>query len=490
MTSTPRSTPTPGLARPRQRPDRSTPHAEPRATPRTDLGRARALGVDGRHLLARLIESPDLAREVRALSPVSFASLVRELGVEDAGALVALATTPQLVAAFDEHLFENDRPGERETLEPRRLAAWLEVMLEGGAPAAAARLAELSPDFVLAALTTLVSVLDHDALRERLSYDAGDDDDAAAAVDKALESCLSHERDGYLVVSRDGLGWDAVLELLLALDAAHRPLLERLLDRAARLSAPLLGDLDELHHALTLGDALADDVEGEREARRSAQGFVEPRSARAFLTLARDPAPPSARDPLTSAYFRELEPAAALRGAGPSRDAAPTRGARGSRGALPASAPSSGAARLDGLVRAGATTRAPSLEAWRALADESPEIFAARLEELAYLTNVLAAAATTPSGERMTAVEAAEAALATVTHGAALVASKGALLGAIAHTEALRAQPADLLFRRASGALAREGRDALVRSLADLEAPPPRTGPRRKRARGRLATAR
>ena len=71
-------------------------------------------------LLARLIGSPDLARTVRALPLGTFAALVRHVGVEDAGEIVALATTDQLVAAFDEDLFVNTRPGERETFDPRR----------------------------------------------------------------------------------------------------------------------------------------------------------------------------------------------------------------------------------------------------------------------------------------------------------------------------------------------------------------------------------
>jgi hypothetical protein len=435
-----------------------------------------------RHLLARLIESPALAAEVRALSPTSFASLVRELGVEDAGELVSLATTEQLVAAFDEHLFTNQRPGEREVLDPERFAAWLEVLLEAGAERAAARLAELSEDFVLAALTSLLCVFDHDALRERLSGGSSGggapgwgDDEPAAAVDKALESCLSLELDGYLLVSRDGAGWDAVLDVLLALDRQHRALFERLLDRAARLTAPLLDDLDELGEALTQGDALADDVEGERELRRGARGFVAAESARAFLELARASPTKAERDPLTRAYFRGLDaPARGPAGPGPARArAAPRALERPSR--------------LAELVRQasarGEPERAPSLEAWSLLAREAPERFDERLEELAYLANVLVAGASTAEGERLSAVLAAEAALATVAYGAALAATERARTGprgartkrghasspcASELAAALAEHPADLLFRRGAGALAARRGGPFVRSFAEL----------------------
>ena len=42
-----------------------------------------------RSLLARLIQTPDLDRIVRDLPSADFAALVREIGVEDAGELVA-----------------------------------------------------------------------------------------------------------------------------------------------------------------------------------------------------------------------------------------------------------------------------------------------------------------------------------------------------------------------------------------------------------------
>lgn len=80
-------------------------------------------------LLARLIEDPDLPARIRELSSERFTALVHEVGVADAGELVALATTEQLVAAFDEDLFVNTRPGEREVFDRQRFVTWLEVLL-------------------------------------------------------------------------------------------------------------------------------------------------------------------------------------------------------------------------------------------------------------------------------------------------------------------------------------------------------------------------
>jgi hypothetical protein len=209
-------------------------------------------------LLARMIEDPDFVGTIRAMPTQAFTAAIQHIGVEDAGPLVAAASPAQLVAAFDEDLFRNERPGEREAFDPDRFVAWLEVMLEAGDEAAAARLAELSEDFVLRALGALVRVLDHDALRNRMLSVDEDAADSADAVEKALESSLLQEIDGYLLVSREGKGWDAALAVILALDREHRALLERLLDRAARQSSRLLDDFDALAEVLSEAESLAD----------------------------------------------------------------------------------------------------------------------------------------------------------------------------------------------------------------------------------------
>jgi hypothetical protein len=407
-----------------------------------------------RALLARLIDMPDLPAVVRELPPMAFAALVRKVGVEDAGEVVALATTEQLVAAFDEDLFKNDRPGERETFDPDRFIVWLEVLLEAGDGVAAARFAELSEELVVRALTSVLIVLDEEALRHRMS----EDDVDADAADKAIEASLSEEIDGYLLIARRTEGWDAVIALILALDRDHRPLLERLLDHAARLSGNLVEDLDELVTALSEGDSLAEDVEAEREDRRAARGYVEPRAARAFLELAKRPlsdAKAAVRDPITRAYFREL-----------SRDAPPTS---------PPTSP-----RLSELVgelvgelagaEAPAPLRLPSAKeptsdanassaltlAMQRLRDVDAARFEERLEELVYLANVLVAGGTA-NAARYSVAQAAASVLDTVTRGAELSLGRTPRgVDPIAPlVEVLRTTSADLLFRRASSADAR-----------------------------------
>jgi hypothetical protein len=397
-----------------------------------------------------------------------FSALVRKIGVEDAGEIVALATTEQLVAAFDEDLFANTAPGEREVFDAERFAVWLQVLLEAGDAAAAQRLTELSEDFVIQSLSDIVMVLDHDALQASMSQGG----EEAEYADKALENCLSEEIDGYLLISRQATGWDAALAVILALDRDHRAFLVRILDRCAHMASDYIEDLEGLASVLSAGESLAEDVEAEREERRSARGYVEPRAARSFLTLARRQLPASGavpeRDPVTRAYFRDLQ-----------RQSAPLKAndaeveGRKVRGLLSA---------VDDFVQEQASpatsSQVPSrtarltddvaceqeelalVEAMRELANAQPRIYAQRVEEFAYLTNVLMAGAVHQHA-RFRAADAADAVLATTAYGAELIAresraAKVASADPATTTELLHVlenYSADLLFRKASGTL-------------------------------------
>lgn len=432
-------------------------------------------------LVTRLVDMPDLAETVRALPDGSFGALVRRIGVEDAGELVAVATTEQLVSAFDEDLFSNEAPGERETFDVSRFALWLEVLLEAGDSVAAERVSELSEDFVSLAFARMFVVLDHDALMERMS-EGGDDVDLA---EKAIESCLSEEIDGYLLVSRLHDGWDAALSLVLALDRDHRAFLVRVLDRCADLASPYVEDLDELTELLTGEESLEDDVEAERDERRSSRGFVEPRAAKNFLRLAvqREDAEDAPRDPVTRAYFRDLDRSDGVR-AEPAARAANARlvaelASLARDDGPEAKADAVNASRLLRLVSG--ESRAESdeaiLAAMRTLRESSPDVFEERMEELAFLANVLIAGATSKeSRERFRPFEAAEAALATVALGAER-ARRTAPTAPDAEDAAsvlvgiLRTTSADRLFRIASSHLATRGApetSAFVGSLAEL----------------------
>lgn len=453
------------------------------------LTKSKAAGLaTTRSLLRRLIEMPDLARTIPALPTATFAALIREVGVEDAGELVALATTEQLVQSFDEDLFRSERAGEREAFDVGRFAVWLEVLLEAGDDVAAARVAELDEDFVAHALSGIVLVFEEDALRE--CFDEADEDEARSA-DKALESALTEDIDGYVLVAKRHDGWDAALALILALDRDHRALLVRLLDRLAAVARPHLDDLAELSTVLSEAESLAEDVEAAREERRGLRGFVEARAARGFLALAREPSRRDtlARDATTRAYFRDLERhtrAANL----PSAQAS-------TMPALPAAVQRelSAVSELASDHAMEAVTAAPTLRAFTdALSELSalePELFGERMEEIAYVTNVLLAGHE-HDGRRLKPKEAADAALATVAFGAVVddrarrpapKSGKGGRARRPPPTRddfvaILRARSVDVLFRVASHALAtgaaprvpRSKKDGLLLSPEALEA--------------------
>lgn len=412
-------------------------------------------------LLNRLIESPELVQTVRGLPSQAFSALVRQVGVEDAGEIVALATTDQLVAAFDEDLFTNTRPGEREVFDGNRFAVWLEVLLEAGDDVAANRVAELSEDFVIQALSSLVWVLDNNALSDRMSVG----DRSAIYADKALESALVEEIDRYLLISRKHDGWDALLSLILTLDRDHRPFLERVLDRCAAMASDYVEDLDALIKVLSLEESLAEDVEAEREQRRGQLGYVEPRAARNFLELARKPLKidikSEQRDTVTRAHFRDIERrplATQIANRGTSRLIALLNVAETSDSPLRA------------LSAGGSETGVPTetsaafIDAMRLLKEKQPECFNERMEELAYLANVLVAGAKIEN-RRFRPSEAAEAVIATVTLGAELQAQSQGLPNTDSTSrataedlcEVLRTHAADLLFRKASSELAPRG---------------------------------
>jgi hypothetical protein len=264
----------------------------------------------GTRLLTRLVEQPDLIHLVRGLDAGALGRLVNHIGLEDAGEVVALATTEQLRRLFDQDLWRADRPGEDEVFDAARFALWLEILLEAGEDFAAEKLAELDEDFVTMALHRQALVLDLDRWAVALS-EGGNASEAEEAerIEKALESALSQEIDGFRLVARDPDRFEALVSVLLALDRTQHALVRRLLERCAHLGAEHIEESGGLYAVLSAAETLEDDVAGEREARREEEGYVPPSAARAFLALARTTAlaeleTSTAPDPIARAHFR------------------------------------------------------------------------------------------------------------------------------------------------------------------------------------------
>jgi hypothetical protein len=344
-------------------------------------------------LLRRLLDDPGLVQTVQSLAPRELADLVARIGLEDAGEIVALATTEQLTRVFDEDLWRSQAPGVDETFDADRFVLWLRVLGEAGEPYLARRLAELDEDVVTLALHQQVLVLDLDSLAVQMADSHGNDD--ADQLDKALESALGLEFEEFQVVSRLPDNWDVVADALTALNHEHHDLLRRLLERLAHLTAAQADDAGGWAQLLTAAESLADHVAGERQDRRAQQGFIAPSAAASLLRLACTSdvqtliqSPQS--DPVTRAYFRAYAPPATAR------------------------TPSSGLNDLIGaslVPRTSATPRVQALIARLVARGERPEV------ALAYLTNVLMAGCGHASGRRLRPIEAGQAVLALCERG-------------------------------------------------------------------------
>jgi hypothetical protein len=360
-------------------------------------------------LLARVLEDTSLVARVRELDPRTLGRLIRHVGLEDAGEIVALASTEQLRDVFDEDLWTAEEPGREEPFDAPRFALWLEILLESGEDFVATKLTELSENLVTLGLQRQVFVIDIDALGVEMSGRHRDVD----LVEKALESCLYEEIDEYRVIARRHEHWDAILTVLLALDRNHRPYFRRLIERCCRASTEYIEDNGGLYEVLTDEEVIEGDAAAEREERRASAGYVAPTDAASFLGLVRvtslqEVMSSEHRDPVTRAYFRSLDTSSKRRGAAAraqgSPDAARFEGVLRRAGVIEAERPALP-------ERATTGVSLPFRKAMESLRDGDADLYGSRMEELAYLTNVLVSGSSF-AGRAFRPVEAAEAAIA------------------------------------------------------------------------------
>lgn len=410
------------------------------------------------NLLVRILERPGLVAAVRELPGPVLGKLIDRIGLEDAGELVALATTAQLERLIDEDVWRADGAGEDETFRPERFALWLRVMLETGEASLVQRLCELPQDLLALAVHRLVLVLDMDVLTERLS-DAGEEGEQIA---RALETSVSEEWEEFRLIARDADAWDDVWEALLSLDREHHDRLRAILEQCCAMSTEYISGQGGLFQVLTAEQMVESDAAAARDDRRSAEGFISPADARAFLQLAsrRDSAP--VRDPITHAYFRGLDVATKPKA---NRRSAHSFGEATSAGDLDA---------LVMLLREAdviATTQpqpqpllalsggspeerprliAPLFEqAMSELRQRDPERFSTRAREVGYLVNVWIAGGS-HEGRRPRPMEALETVLTTCEAGLRTTV-QGSQVSPRQALVALEETPADILFRLGSG---------------------------------------
>jgi hypothetical protein len=404
------------------------------------------------HRLARLLDTPFLARVVPHLPPETLHQLIRYRGLDACGELVTSATPAQLTSVLDLDLWRHAQPGRDEQFDVDRFGEWIEVLVNTGESVAARTVAALDKDVVIVGLSCYVRVFDagifeptaqsddepmdrHEAMREGDSIN----------VDEAMSAESMHAGEapkgdwrgdrlecavgGYIVRARRTDVWDPIVTLLHALDAEHGNYFHAVMQGCRRLSnsRPEIDGLDDL---LRAPEQHLHDVAIERERRRSQQGYATPADARAFLRMARQPrhtrseAPATGSitvNPIVTAYFR-----AAGEAPEPSSETArsPERMLESSTSASsrstgvqvdPTGVPASIEAVIELLAEAGVTAERPRalLEA----ADSDPRTarlthlrrlmeyvrdthetaYLARSRELAFLANVLLAGCTVQS---------------------------------------------------------------------------------------------
>ena len=388
-------------------------------------------------LLLRILEEPRLVAAVRALPGAELGKLIDRIGLEDAGELVALASTAQLERVFDDDLWHADRVGGDETFRPERFALWLRVMLEAGEDALVRRLCELPQDLVALAVHRLVLVMDMDVLADMLHFA----DEEAEELAGALENAAVEEWEEFRLIARDPDVWEDVWNALLLLDRDHHDRLRAILERCRDISTEYISGQGGLFQVLTADEMLDSDVAAARDDRRSAEGFVSPADARAFLELAKRAGKSDERDAITRAYFRGLEQRkvdAPFASFAPARQplAELTDGLAELLPAEPDSKPE----------QAETHVAAPLIEqAMRDLRERDPDRFSARVRELGYLVNVWIAGGA-HEGRRPRPAEAMDLVLKTCDAGVReqLAATRVTPDQALA---VLRQTPADTLFR-------------------------------------------
>ena len=301
----------------------------------TNRDRAPRDGGSVEHRLARLLDTPFLARVVPHLPPETLHQLIRYCGLDACGELVTSATPAQLTSLLDLDLWRHAQPGRDEQFDVDRFGEWLEVLVNTGDSVAARTVAALDKDVVIVGLSRYVRVFDpgifeptaqsddepmdrHEAMREGDSMDVDEAMDVESMhADEAPMRDWSGDRlecevGGYIVRARRTDAWDAIVTLLLALDAEHGNYFHAVMQDCRRVSnsRPEIDGLDDL---LLAPEQHLHDVAIERKRRRSQQGYATPADARAFLQMARQPRHTRSEasatgsitvNPIVTAYFR------------------------------------------------------------------------------------------------------------------------------------------------------------------------------------------
>jgi hypothetical protein len=259
--------------------------------------------------LARLLDSPLLARIVPHLPAETLHALIQHRGLDACAELVTSATPGQLTSVLDLDLWRHAQPGRDEQFDVDRFGEWLEALVDTSDSVAARIVAAIDTHLVILGLSRYLRIFDAGTFEPT----AASDDEPMVRDDKMNSEEAGDgsecEVGGYLVRARRTDAWDAIVALLVALERDHHHVFHAVMQGCRRLSnsTPEVDGLDDL---LMAPEQQLLDVAIERENRRSRQGYATAADARAFLEMARQPraaSAPIAINPIATAYFRAVE---------------------------------------------------------------------------------------------------------------------------------------------------------------------------------------
>ena len=264
------------------------------------------------HRLARLLDTPLLARVVPHLPPETLHQLIQHRGLEACGDLVTSATPAQLTSLLDLDLWRHAQPGRDEQFDVDRFGEWLEMLVDTGDSVAARTVAALDTHLVIVGFSRYLRVFDPGTFEPTESSDDEPVDRHDRMNSETSRDVLECEVGGYLVRARRTDAWDAIVTLLVTLETEQNDCFHAVMQACRPLSnsRPEIDGLDDL---LMAPEQHLQDVAIERERRRSRHGYATPAEARAFLQMARQrraaPAPtaPIAINPIATAYFRAAD---------------------------------------------------------------------------------------------------------------------------------------------------------------------------------------
>jgi hypothetical protein len=353
-----------------------------------------------------------LAQLAPRLQPEQIHRVIGAYGLEDCGELVAHATAAQLSRIFDLDLWRPARPGLDEQFDAERFGVWVEVLVDAGADLAAEKLSQMPVHQLINGFAHHARVFDIAAIA---AYDTADGERIESRAPDARLTC---EIGGYHVAARREDAWDAIVDVLLSLNAYHRRRFDELMSALRSLSNSTR-ELDGLDALLESGEQMMFDAGTERGRRRMRQGFASPADARAFLQMSRSvrPGVVPPPNPLARAYFRSIERSPVLDD-GDARNAEPDAEVMellAEAGVIPQQAPHG---LLTGSQDQSSVRVADLNRQMRLVFERNQAAFEERHAELAYVANALMAGCSIQS-RPFTAKEASDAAAAVCNLGLA-----------------------------------------------------------------------